>query len=765
MKSFFYSLRQVFKLRLPNLFKVLSLTLGIAIGGFILCWSAYQNSYDRWIPNHQNVGFLLANWTIGGGEQKLENSIRTQGPVAPELMNSVPTVIKATRTQGVGALEFKVDDKAFQLNSMFADSLFFDVIGIKVLSGDPHQIFANSREVMLSRSAAKKIFSSIDVVGKELLYGENKLVYTVSGVYEDIPNNSHMGKYELMLRGRFKDYWDGGDSYFTYFTVPQGTDLAKLSDEINIAFAPKLETMITQGFSITYNAIPVTMVKGYMDQSSGAVSVAIMVLALMILLVSALNFALLEISSLVSRAKEVGVHKVSGATTFEVFMLVIWETIIYTILGVILAVGLIYALRGDLEGLTDSFNDIFTASSLWVIASVLISMVVVAGVLPAILFCRISAMEVFRKFRGNNLWWKQALLFIQFTLSVMTVSLLVLTSLQYNLLINFDLGYKYDNLSVIYMSESVENSRQTLKNELQGLSYVEAVTISEDPLTDGWSGIGVHDTRSNEMLISARGTGIDEDFFSTYGIEVLEGDPKMIGERSAFVNHRFQIATNSKIGDDWLMMEEWTPIGVFAEFRGNLYSEPLPMILYKRYVGSRRAVITIRTTGELTSVQKSEIEALAKKIFPTKDYTVSRYNDVVESSYSELRFVRNMIFVGSLVLIIILVLGMVSYISTDIKARQREIAIRRTHGATTMEIIVFVARRIFIVAGVSSLVAIIGVYFVSQLMLSFFAEKVEVGFMVYASGVLFAFALIFISTYIQTWKIARRDYVRIIGKA
>lgn len=143
--------------------------------------------------------------------------------------------------------------------------------------------------------------------------------------------------------------------------------------------------------------------------------VVMTILAIAILLIAAFNYVLISLSSLARRAKEVGVHKCNGAANSTIFGLFLNETVLLILLSVVLTGGLMYLFRDFVEEIAVAkLLSLFTVQNLWVPGMVVLSVLLLAGILPAWVFSSIPVTQVFRRYTERNTSWKRPLLFVQF---------------------------------------------------------------------------------------------------------------------------------------------------------------------------------------------------------------------------------------------------------------------------------------------------------------------------------------------------------------
>ncbi len=768
MKNLHYALRVTTKPRWSNFWKVFSLALGILIGSVILCRTAFFSSYDSYIPHRAQTYFLTADMTLGS--DTFTGNARLLPAMAPTMIHEVPMVESATRFHRMG-LPISSDRGDFDFLAVRGDSLFFDIFPIGVVEGSYDELFRDESGVALSRSSAEAIFGTTDIIGRAVTSKGEPL--TVRAVFEDFPANSYHRGVDVIFDGDIpSDLWHS-DSYFTFFTLSGKPNLTELNTLLNTTFAPHLKAdEVSSMVEIDIKVQPFDRFSEfaqYGNAGAAAMNYVFVIIGICVMVIVSLNFALMQINSLVSRYKEVGVHKASGATTKQIFGLVITETALYTLYALLLAVGMLFLLQAPLEAIfAQRLADILALDYLWAVGIVILSIIVVAGVIPAIIFARIPVSSIFRNLRSTNLWWKQVLLFTE-VLAAMTVITVTLGAwLQYSHAMNLDLGYNHDKLYTLYIYNSLsEEEAQTLKSQIMQLPEIDDITIISTPLIEGWSGMGVHSRASGEMLLSSRENRVDSNFFSLLGIELLEGSASMMSYEDPLVNeHLLDVLGTTLQQDAYGFETSGRAVGTFRNIKQNVYSPLTPMVIFERnaQVDWQRNVMIIKGVDEANGEVRAKIQEITDRLHPTKKFEATTYEQDIEGMNIEIREVRDGIGVGALILIITTFIGVVSYISTEIKARQRQIVIRRTYGASIANIVMLVGKRLFIVSGIAAVFATIGGYYILSTLISILPHGIELSWWLIVSGTVMVGLIIFLVIYYNTRRIARREYVRLIGK-
>lgn len=781
MKQIYYTLRYLLHSRGNNGIKIVSLTLGLAMSLVLFTQVAFDLSYDKFFPDVDRIYRIRRQLSMGnaGGQEKMEMNIPViNAPVPAAMMKEFPEIEKAT----VGSSwtydgEYVADgsDQAFTVATMVADSLFLDVFSLPLLQGNIEG-FREPSSVYLSESTAMRILGSTDVVGKGL--SEGSRVFTVSGVFQDLPKNSHLAFDLLKSMAIFgtRPGWRNNDAYVGYVKFVPGVNPVQVEAKIPAMLEKYYDVKadIKNGMYVRYYFEPVTGV----HMSEPTVKKTVLILWLMgfaILLVAAMNYVLISLSSLANRAKSIGVHKCNGASSENIFSLFIYETVALVLVSVALAILLIFSFRGAIEELLHtSLSAIFTWSNLWVSGMVILILVVIAGVVPGRIFSRVPVTQVFRSVGTNKRRWKQVLLFVQFAGVAFMMTLLLILVRQYAVMLNEDLGYEPDNL--VYTQNLGETSPErmpVMKAEFSRFPQVEKGSLVTCMPHEGMSGIGVVEPETKQHLFSTRFMSVDTDFLDAMSIKLIRGrnftentgvDDKML------VNEKFLELAGLQDGDPVGKFFELGGvraeiIGVVEDFHiGTLYAEQMPVVIFsfdaaRGDMAYGRGYLVLK----LVSPDRKTVEEFntrLKEFTQDADSYFRFVTDAIELSYRDARLLRNSILVAAIVLFIISMIGIVGYISDEIFRRTKEIAIRRINGATAGSVLGLISRDIIFITVPAIIIGMIFSGLSGQKWQEQFVVKAPLDagiFMVSAVCVLGAIAL---CVFVRTWRTANSNPVK-----
>lgn len=780
MKQIYYTLRYLLHSRGNNGIKIVSLTLGLAMSLVLFTQVAFDLSYDKFYPDADRIYRIRRQLSMGngGGQEKMEMNIPIiNAPVPAAMMKEFPEIEIAT----VGSSwsypgKYTVDesDRAFTAVTMVADSLFLDVFSFPLLQGNIEG-FRDPSSIYISESTALRIFGTTDAVGQAL--SEGPRVYTVRGVFQDLPKNCHMSfdMLKSMVIYGTRPGWRNNDAYVGYVKFVPGANPADVEAKIPAMLEKyyDVKAEIKSGTYVRYYFEPVTGV--HMSEPTVKKTVLILwLMGLAILLVAAMNYVLISISSLANRAKSIGVHKCNGASAENIFSLFIYETVALVLVSVVLAILLIFGFRGQIEELLHtSLSAIFTWNNLWVSGLVIVILVLIAGVIPGRIFSRIPVTQVFRSVGTNKRRWKQVLLFVQFAGVAFMMTLLLILVRQYAVMLNEDLGYQPDNLVYTqHLGETSPERMPVMKAEFSRFPQVEKASLATCLPHEGMSGNGVTDPETKQMLFSTRFMSADTDFLEVMGIKLLQGrnftentgvDDKMLVNKKFLELAGLQDDPVGKSLDIGGVRAEI--IGVVEDFHiGTLYAEQMPIVIFSFDAArgdmayGRGYLILKLVSPDRETVQKFDTQL--KEFTQDADSYFRFITDAIELSYRDARLLRNSILVAAIVLFIISIIGIVGYVSDEIFRRTKEIAIRRINGATAASILGLISKDIIFITMPAIIIGMILSGISGQKWQEQFVVKAPLDAAIFIASAACVLGAIALCIFVCTWRTANNNPVK-----
>ena len=768
MQSFHYIIRTLLHSKGSNLLKVVSLGLGLTMSILLFSRVAFEQSYDTCFKDYDRLYQVWTQFTIKG--EKLGWQQQNSGPVAGAIFESFPEQVEsATCTNRWMASEpLYYGNTRFEEPKIAADSLFFQTMGIEVLTGNPVQDLQQPNVIYLCETLARRMFGGEDPIGKVISYNRKRDL-TVRGTYADLPDNTTV-KADAVISlppswaAEVSNYsWDGGDSYPQFVRLKPGADAEAVNSRLDAMMDKYRPAESKKYYGYAAKIAPLRdTYRGY--DAVKRSKVILLVMGFSILFIAALNYALISISSLSRRAKAVGVQKCSGASGAGIFGMFLAETALIILLSLCVMAFLLFAFQDFVEDTASTrLHNLLTWQRAWVPALTVLLLFVVGGVLPGHLFARIPVTQVFRRYTEGKKGWKRPLLFVQFAGVAFICGVMAMVTAQYSYVMNKDMGFRTEGVATSWIAFENEAEYTGAENFFRGLPYVEDVTCGGNPI-DGYSGTMIEGDGA-QSLFSSRFDQTAENYHAFMGMTYQAGRAPRWN-----TNWWDEVAVNETFADfmHWpkddvvgrtvrSMGHTSKVVGLLKDFQiQGFYSNPTPYIAYvQKYLNGRLYFKLKEPFGDnLLKLQQATAEA-----YPGRTIDIYSYQGEVEGLNNPVRVLRNAMVVAAIVMFFIMLMGLLGYTADEVQRRSKEIAIRKVNGAEAGGILELLGRDILWVALPAVLIGVGASAYVNGLWLDMFSVTVPGGWAVYVLVALVNLLVILACVLWRTWHIANENPV------
>lgn len=740
-----------------NITKIICLTAGMAIGFIVVAKIFIEVTYDSFYPDSDRI-YLVYECVETNGEYR-EYPV-TPGAIGPGLKRYVPAVEAATRyDEMTGHTTIRLTDgRSFEVDGVkMADSCFFDVVTRDISLGDPHEVLSVDGSCMIPASLARKIGN--DPVGQTFVVPRlsDTYLFTIGGVYEDFPVNSTIDNsvfLSLASIGNFRydgrENWMGNDHFITMAKLMPGTT----PDETKPYIRRMLVDNIGEEDIDMYNFNMMLRPIADYHWSSGSVrtmSWVLTLLAVVMLMSSALNYLLVVVGQMGRRAKEMAIRKCFGTGRAAIFGRVMGESIFFLAVSIGLAVLLVLCFSdecGRLMGYTA--EQLFTTSGVWAVeAGVCVVLLIVTGVVPAHMYCRTPVINAFRSNPRSRRRWKLGLLAVQFFASGMLVCLLALVMRQYRLMTEADLGFKPDNVAMLYTGGIDNQGRHALKAALEDMPGVASVASAYQDFTAGAAGNNVFDMENPVNQVNVADTyWSNPEIFDALGLEFVQGrgfseqadsttNQVVVEERFVdLLKNYFGETDDNIVGKTFVMSEHWdyenqsplelTICGVVENMsRGGLTGSSADRRAAVMFPSSEMHRYIYVRFDHLDPQMMSEAQKTIDLTLPDKDLYLTPMKTKIDAQNAPVRNFGTSVMVVGLVILLIAVIGLTGYTADEVQRRAREIAIRKVNGTPVSAVLRLLCKDMLIVAIPSLILGGAAAILVGREWLSQFTDRVS----------------------------------------
>ncbi|MDR0431641.1 MAG: ABC transporter permease [Tannerellaceae bacterium] len=741
--------RSSFKKNKNNLIKILSLSVGLALGLVLIAKVYFEQSYNDFFPDKERIYQVISNYSSTDGHKAFP---QTPGGIVVGMKAELPEIEVATRYTWLAVTALVTPEKQKYFGRVIlGDTCLFDVFSRPILTGDPKDVLSRPMYAMISREIAEKMGGIREAVGKTFdLDSRPGRMITVGGVFEDIPRNSHLDYDVVLSMVSIGNYtydgslnWLGNDRYLSYVKLYPGVQPHSLQpglEQMKGKYMP-LEEMEKSGFSVGWDFGLLSEIHTG-NEETRRMTLIFFILAMAMLFVAVMNYVLIVISSLVGRSREMVVNKCYGASTGNIYSRMFSETFIDLAVSLIFAGLLIFFFRGTILSLLETtLGDLFTVRSVLLLLGVCVFVLFTAALLPGYLYARVPIAVAFRNFTESRRYWKLALLSIQFAAAGFFVVLLVVVGRQYQFMLNDDPGYNYDNLAYASLSGVDVELRQKALDEVRRLPNVADVTSCDQLFFDPASGNNIYLPNDDRELFNVADLyNVDNDYLKIMGISLIEGQSfteDVSSSREVLVSRSFidkilpytnwedgVVGKSILITEHSHNREPFTIRGVYEDVRLKIIGnhDTRPSIMFYSDKPSSKLLIKFH---EETPEAIKQVENLLAEVMPNKDVVVYSYSGEMVNKYQDSRKLRNSVMIAGMATLIICLIGLLGYTNDEMNRRKKETAIRKVNGATIFDIERLFLNDINRIALPAIVLGCCMAYIVSKSWLEKFADKAE----------------------------------------
>lgn len=794
-------LKNLFKIALRNIFKdkvysainILGLTIGITCSIFLFMYILDELSYDRYHTNANNIYRIVSN--IKEPDNAFTWAV-AQVPMAQELRNNYPEVKNAVRFYGTGRTLYKNGEKQFNEEGFYlTDSTVFDMFSYEFLAGDVNTALDNPFSIVLTETIAKKYFASAtEALGQSLQNKENQ-EYKITGVIKDVPYNSHF-RFDALISRSSRPNSDGGSwgnfGVFTYIQLPDGYDLSKMYASLDKIVKERVNPIFEQyNIKIGYELQRITDIHLHSKiqdeaEEGGDISVIYIfgAVSAFMLIIACINYMNLATARSANRAKEVGVRKVMGSQRKQLIMQFITESVVLTLIALVLSILLIYALLPAFNSLANKhlpFNYILQTPVVLTLLGVTLFSGIVGGSYPAFYLSGFNPVNVLKgklSTRGGSVVFRRVLVVLQFSISIfMLISTLVVFD-QLNYMRNKDLGFDKERVVKLTLSErELRQKADVLVNRLKQAPEVAGVgTATSVP----GQGVGklLLKVEDNQGKMVDRGVDLfnaDFDFVKTMGMHIVQGrdfsrDVSSDTTYAVLVNEAMvkRMAWDDPIGKKFVFEGagpnnqdiEKRVVGVLKDYHQNsLYDaiEPIMVIL-----NDENYFVLVRTEEGDVKKSLAAVENVWKDLFPNNTFQFEFLDQDFNSQYKADEK-RSLIFtVFSSLTILIACLGLIGLAAFTTEQRTKEIGVRKVIGASVPNLVNLVSREFFVLVGIGMVIAFPFAWYFTDNWLQNFAYRIELKgeWLTFLVSALLAFAITLLTVGYHVMRAAHANPVK-----
>lgn len=771
------ALRTIRKHRTFSFINIFGLAIAMSICMGIIMLVADQMMVDRHNPLAEriyrinSIPYYREEGSLPGNE-----TATTTLPLKEELLTKYTGVEKAVRLmRGFGNSWMELEpghDINVPVSGLFADPEVLTIFNHELLYGDPSTALVEPYSVVLTKAAAEKLFKVENPVGESLVVGKLG-TYKVTGVIKETENRSHIIAEAFASMATVRnlaaadllksnlDNWNNCTSGWVYVLLEEGKSieailphLTKINEDHYGDLPPDTGVEVKYVTQNLLDILPGRMVNNPIGPFMPWFLIYFLSgIAGIVLITSCFNFTNLSIARSLTRAREIGVRKVTGAMRWQLFVQFISESVVIALFALVFAIVFIYALRPFIEDLAFVRFLKWNLSANYIVFGIFLVLAIVvgivAGLFPAVVLSGFQPIKVLKNLNSTKLMSKvglrKALLVIQFSLSMIFILTVIVLYNQLNLFLHNDNGFTTTNKLIIPANNT---SLSTLKTQLQKESNIESVSaVSHVPLTGIGYGEDIKLSLAEADWRFINYYAVDEDYVENMALELVTGKFYNSGQGQSNTNFivinesavkAYQLGTpQDALGKTIIFRRDSVErqiIGVVKDYFYEFFGDRIkPMALM--YNPEEFKQLQVAYTGDFKQASATVQQVWAginPGIKPDVRDFEAELGELFQIIFGTL--VRILSFIAFLA-IVISCLGLLGMATYTIETKKKEIAIRKILGTSNGALVFNLSKGYLIILLLAILIAVPAAYFMNNFWLQNLAYHVNVDFVTIALGV------------------------------
>ncbi|HUB60376.1 MAG TPA: ABC transporter permease [Puia sp.] len=800
-------LRNYLKVALRNLWKskgftainIIGLAAGLGVCLLIVLYVTDELSYDRFNVNADRIYRLDADIYFNGTQFTAAISPK---PLAYTLAKECPQVEQMVRINYQKDILIKKGAEWIRDHHVaFADSTFFKVFSIPMVTGDPNTALNEPNSVVIDESAARRYFNSTDVIGKTLEM-ENKTLCKVTGVMQDFPRQSH---FHLSFIRPVRDSYQGdndrwlSNNWYSYILARPGVDRAFLQSRVNATvdkylgrqLQEMLHTSIAdmnhQGAHFIYHLMPLTDIhlhsnKSYEMEPNGNINYIYIFsfIAILILVIACVNFMNLSTARSAGRAKEVGIRKVAGSTRGHLIAQFLTESVLLSFFSLLLALGialLLLPMFNQLAGKELHAGSLFSVRFLALLVTLVFLVGCLAGSYPAFYLSSFQPILVLKGkiaagFKGSML--RSILVVGQFWISIGLIVCTIVIYNQLNYIRSRQVGFDRDQVLVIHNAYLAGDPVKTFRKELTQLTGVAGATLSGDLPTqgggydqEGWFRTASLDPKGAVVLTNFF---VDNNYVPTLGMKIVKGrnfSPDFPTDSTGIIVNESAVRllgwknpinqTFYRPGDS-MKSVAYHVIGVIKDFNfSSMHDKVGPLVIN---LSDSRGSLAVRLHGGDIFATVGQIESKWKAMANGVPFSYTFMDDDFNTLYQSEKQTGQLFIAFAVFAIFIACLGLFGLVTYAAEQRMKEIGIRKVLGARVSGIVGLLSKDFALLVGIAALIAFPVAWWAMYKWLETFAYRTGISWWIFLVAGLTALAIALLTVSIQTIRAAVANPVK-----
>lgn len=767
LKNYFViATRNILRNKTISFINIFGLSVSMSVCLLLILIVADQYAYDEFHEKESQIHRVI---THRMEEKQYKWETATTPFLLKEELNEHTAIENVTLiSRGLsGVAKWKEQEIPFR--GYYSDQDFFSIFSYPLAAGNVETVLKDANSIVITTELAEKIFGDKSPLN-EVIELENVGEMVVTGVIDELPGKTHLKfdaiasfKFYQQLKeadttdnGFYKDWTNIYNSY-TYFTLKKGANPEDIEAHLNQATKKHYEEV--SNFDYTFyvqhldNITPGPLLSNMTGFSLPLIAVYMMLgVAAIVLLAAAFNYANLTTARAMNRAKEIGVRKVMGARKGHIFGQFMIESLIIALIAFIFADLIVQFIVPQMNSYFESLGAPMQFEPtpylyLWFLGFVVVAGLF-AGVVPSLFFSSTNPLQALKKsvrleqlgkrFGFAKINVRKALLVMQFAFSIFFVITVLALYQQLNFVLTTDHGFKSDKIVTIdlqgvpYDKVSYKYDQLASVSNVSSVSHMPALGINYSSLV----------TQNGEDAGHISYMAVAGNFIESMGLQLLAGrnfpDNMPDEEKYIIINERAVVQYGFESKADAVGQQlrldgvDYQIIGVMKDFHYERLDEEIGPFAF-RYNPKRADQLVLKTNNANTKAMIAEFEAIWKDV-TNRPFNYAFYEDDLKLSYGHFEALLMISGYVSIIIVSIACLGFLGMVIYHVQNRTKEIGVRKTLGASALDILKVVGKQFAILITIAFLIGGPLAWFVNNMWLETNTYRFDFGWVTILTG-------------------------------
>lgn len=774
LKNYFkVASRNLRKNKLFSALNIAGLAIGMAVCIVIFLFVDYERDFDS---IHTKNIYRLNEVQKWEGMVAPQNVALSMFPMGPTLVEEFPEITNFTRVRPGGELKFRqVESVKTLTETLWADSSFFQIFDFKLLEGDPATALVAPGSIVLTANSAIELFGDESAMGKVLtLAEEDSAFFTVTGIVEEVPANSHLRfdgitSFSTYADPRNLDGW-GGNWLTTYLELVDQTDIENLESKFPAYLLSHLGEEGAEGYELylqplaEIHSASTDITHDYVNYQKfdGTYTRIFFYIGLIVLFIAGINFVNLSSAKSIGRALEIGVRKASGASKTQLYLQFITESVLISMIAMVFALLLVTLTLPAISEFSQRKLEFPWFTDPVLLGTVVLGALavgVLSGIYPAVFLSSFQPVKVLKGavgsgYRRSN--FRNVLVVVQFSCAIFLIIATFFAARQVRFMQERDLGFSHDQVITIPIGGPYSQRYELLKEKMLSNSLVINVTGSQQRL-----GNNLH-----QSSVSFKGEGpmrslttsqvvVDPDYLDVYEMELVAGrtfrDSEADNGRTYIINESLASELLKEEGEkpmESLIGQQFgfgfdgldsvgQIIGVVKDFNFNSLHHKIETLAIFNQKDWGYAEVSVKIAGDRVPEAIAHIESAWNTVIPEREFEYEFLDDHFTELYRADNTVNTIVGMLTLLSIVISCLGLFGLATFTTEQRIKEIGIRKALGASVTGVVAILSKDFIKLILVAILIAVPVSWYMVDRWIQDFAYRISIDWWVFAiSGAL-----------------------------